>query len=113
MEKDHKIHDIVLNGEDNKFQTINAHQGAVNCLKYHDGRLVSGSLDKTVKIWSFDEQSNTYKQTALINKHNDVVRKIHVDSLHLLSSSYDGILNLYDFSQPKKQNLTDPFCTIF
>ena len=69
-------------------KTFNGHSAGVCCLKvYESSKLISGSKDKTIKIW--DMKTGECLQTFI--GHSSDVRCLHVlaDNLHLSSGGED------------------------
>ncbi len=73
---------------------LKGHGGPVRALAVlADGRLASGSSDKTVRLWD----PATGAETALREEHTDWVRALAVlADGRLASGSYDGIVRLWD-----------------
>ena len=69
------------------------HSSSVFCLcVLNDGRLVSGSADKSIIIYNKD----TYQPDLIIKKHNNYICCIiQLSSGELVSCSSDNLINLY------------------
>lgn len=76
------------------------HTRGLACIDFDGSRIVSGSNDKTIKIW--DAQSGLCLNT--LDGHTDLVRTLCFDNEHLVSGSYDQSLKVYD-SQTGEQIL--------
>ena len=87
------FNDININ-LDNPIQTLKNHTRYVDCLTVlKDGRLVSGSWDKSIIIYN----KISYKPDLIINEHKDYVLSIIVLSSGLLaSSSCDKTIKLFN-----------------
>lgn len=47
--------------------TLCGHEGAVTCLQFDDSRIISGALDRLIKIWSLSTgQACTHVQLIII-----------------------------------------------
>ena len=72
---------------------LNVHQGNVYCLcVLNDGRLVSGSLDKSIIIYN----KITYQPDLIIKEHNGYIYCIiQLNSGELVSCSYDNEIKIF------------------
>ena len=79
-------------------RTLSGHSGSVKCCAFSpDGQSVlSGSHDKTLKIWSVSDGSERYT----LSGHSDMVSScaFSPDGSTVLSGSYDNTLKLWDAS---------------
>ena len=68
--------------KDNEFQfsqCISVHQGAVRCLTTLPGSdsLVSGSIDKSVKLYDLDKTTGKYSFEKEFTYHDDFIYAVH------------------------------------
>lgn len=77
--------------------TLSGHAGAVLCLIYVDGWLISGSSDRTVRIWTRGSQCGGYCCYAVLEGHLKPVK-----SLAAVTSSStgggDGVVSVFSGS---------------
>ena len=70
------------------------HTGYVYCLTINDGKLYSGSLDKTIKVWD----CSTNKLITTLTEHTyGGVERLRIHGGKLYSQAYNGI-KVYDCS---------------
>ncbi|XP_008293454.1 F-box/WD repeat-containing protein 10, partial [Stegastes partitus] len=68
------------------------HTGTINCLDLHDDRLVSGSKDSLVKVWSL----HTGKQFEDFNfKHVSPVQCVKISKTTVYSSCVQGLVKIW------------------
>jgi WD40 repeat protein len=69
----------VLNNEFEFQQSLAVHQGSVRCLAVLPGtdELVSGSIDKSAKLFSMDRASGKYTFEREFVYHEDFVLAVH------------------------------------
>lgn len=82
----------------NMFQpmaTLGGHTAAVVTLEASDGKLYSGSMDKTIKVW--DLSTGACIQT--LQGHSNVVMGLLSWNQYLLSGSLDGTVKVWAVSQ--------------
>ncbi len=89
---------LLLNNVDTgaDLKTLKGHNGAVNCLKVSNDKLklISGSEDKTIKIWSIDTGACL---KTLTGHTNNVWSLQLIKSETLLSSATDGTIKYWNF----------------
>ena len=82
--------------------TLKGHTDGVYCVAYSpDGKtLASGSVDKTIKLWSVA----TGKEQATLKGHMKEVSSVAYspDGKTLASGSFDGTIKLWDMPAAKK-----------
>ncbi|KAH6571994.1 hypothetical protein BASA50_001559 [Batrachochytrium salamandrivorans] len=89
-------------------RVFTGHVGPVQCLqlafpRYTDGtdvgnmKIVTGSLDHTIKIWDF----TTGQPYLTLFGHVEGVWCVDVDSLRIVSGSHDGTLKVWDIESGK------------
>jgi WD40 repeat protein len=85
--------------------TLTGHSGYVRSVAYSpDGKhLVSGSSDKTVKVWD----SQTGKEECTLTGHSDFVRSVAYspDGKHIVSGSDDRTVKVWDSQTGKEVNV--------
>jgi F-box/WD-40 domain protein 7 len=80
-----------------KIQRLNAfqgHGGPVWCLAFQDNTLVSGSYDKTVKIWNI----RTAACRSTLRGHDDWVSAIQISGSRVVSGSWDASIKIWDIA---------------
>ena len=64
------------------------------CLLIVEKFILSGSSDKTIKVWDIE---NNYEVNATITAHNDTVKCLAVyKNYYLVSGSYDKSIKIWD-----------------
>ena len=79
--------------------TLTGHSGEVRCLHLEDNRLVSGSVDTTIKVWDLDIQpsySSIGCRVTMVG-HTNTVRCVQMSLRHniVISGSYDETLKIW------------------
>lgn len=73
----------------------NAHDSAVTCLRFDNQRIVSGSVDRTIKMWTLDTgkclQTIDWKGSE---GHTGVVRCLQTDLWRIVSASDDKTIKV-------------------
>ncbi|VDN03953.1 unnamed protein product [Thelazia callipaeda] len=75
----------------------NAHDNAITCLQFYNDRIVSGSIDRTIKIW--DLRTGKCVQTLdwkLSEGHTGVVRCLQIDSWRIVSAADDRTIKVWN-----------------
>ena len=77
--------------------TLKIHTDWVNCLIIlNDGRLVSGSIDKSIIIYN----KETYKPNIIIQEHKDAIKcLIQLKNGILASCSHDNTIKLFNIKE--------------
>ena len=69
------------------------HTDWVNCLTINDGKLYSGSADKTIKVWD----CSTNKLITTLTEHTDPIHCLRIHGGKLYSKPYN-VIKVYDCS---------------
>ena len=79
------------------------HEQAVTCLKLQGELLVSGSRDKTVRLWRLS--SDNYQALIVLKGHQELILCVNLDEERIYSSDKKGELIMWDVeeAQGKKQ----------
>jgi WD40 repeat protein len=99
--RDKKI-DIIDYKKNKILKSFNAHKDIINDLCFSENRsnLISGSSDKTIKVWDI----STQKCIISIKCHRKMVSSVSYVPYHdslIASASYDGRLRIFDLRLPK------------
>lgn len=84
-----------LNGYCN-VRTFEGHTQGISCIQFDDTRIVSGSWDKTIKVWN--RRTNTAWAALTLAGHSGTVRCLHLHGNRLVSGSSDRTLKVWDLS---------------
>ena len=92
-----------IDSPDNKPElVIEGHSDAVYsvCLA-KDSKIISGSLDKSVRVWQFDMHAKTYTLQSTLKDHKDFCLAVSLtrDERWLATCSKDRSVCLYKFNQ--------------
>jgi mitogen-activated protein kinase organizer 1 len=73
----------------------------VNCIAFNKDCevLVSGSYDRTVKVW--DMRSNNYRPMQTMDDFGDSVSSIYVSKEEIVTGCVDGCARTYDIRKGK------------
>lgn len=82
-----------------------AHAKGVTQLMVDGQRVVSGSKDGTIKLWSFDAASNQFRLTQTFSGHACDITGLAVADSVLWSSSTDGSIRIWDIAKAECQFL--------
>ena len=97
---------IIWNVErrEKKYSPLRSHSGSITSLVSTTGKLVSGSLDGTVRLW--DVSTGEMLRAFSPSEMDGVYSVANYDNRHILSGSEDGIIRLWDIEHweipPKK-----------
>ncbi len=77
------------------------HTNSVNCLAgLRNGRVASGSIDKTIKIWDFVHDKLLFTFDSTNGGHIDIVWTMSLlDNGFLVSGSFDASIKLWNVDQ--------------
>ncbi|KAK6176507.1 hypothetical protein SNE40_014777 [Patella caerulea] len=77
-------------------RTFEGHTQGISCVQFDDSRIVSGSSDKTIKVWNIRTNAPWSVQTLV--GHSGTVRCLHLDGNRLVSGSSDTTIKVWDLS---------------
>ncbi|XP_054751158.1 F-box/WD repeat-containing protein 7-like [Lytechinus pictus] len=77
-------------------RTFEGHTQGISCVQFDDTRIVSGSSDKTIKVWNIRTNSPWSVQTLV--GHSGTVRCLHLEGNRLVSGSTDTTIKVWDLS---------------
>ncbi|KAH9363976.1 hypothetical protein HPB48_006976 [Haemaphysalis longicornis] len=77
-------------------RTFHGHTQAVFCVQFDDTRIVSGSSDKTIKVWNM--RTNSPWSVMTLVGHSGTVRCLHLSGNRLVSGSSDCTIKVWDLS---------------
>ena len=81
---------------------IHGHSSRINCVAFageSDSVVVSGSFDRTVRLW--DTKSNDVKPIQVLDEAKDSITCLAVSGPSVLSGSVDGRVRVYDMRMGK------------
>jgi WD40 repeat protein len=70
------------------------------CLQFDQNKIVSGSVDKTVRIWDM----RTSSPAIILKGHSSCVYDLHFDDFKIVSASKDRGLITWDFKAPRPRD---------
>jgi len=85
-------------------ESLEIHSGAVRCLvQLSEGKIASGSDDKTIKIWKLNDIINKnaeMKKTETLKGHSSPIRSlVYLEfNNHLASSEWDSLIFIWDLN---------------
>lgn len=77
-------------------RTFEGHTQGVSCVQFDETRIVSGSSDKTIKVWNMRTNSHLAVQTLV--GHSGTVRCLYLCANQLVSGSTDCTIKIWDLS---------------
>lgn len=77
-------------------RTFEGHSQGISCVQFDDSRIVSGSSDKTIKVWNIRTNAQWSVQTLV--GHSGTVRCLHLEGNRLVSGSTDCMIKVWDLS---------------
>ncbi|XP_064483406.1 F-box/WD repeat-containing protein 7-like isoform X1 [Ornithodoros turicata] len=77
-------------------RTFHGHTQAVFCVQFDETRIVSGSSDKTIKVWNM--RTNSPWSVMTLVGHSGTVRCLHLNGNRLVSGSSDCTIKVWDLS---------------
>jgi len=80
-------------------RTFQGHTGGISCVQFDANRIVSGSHDKTIKVWN--TKTNSPWSVMTLTGHSGEVRCLNLQSNKLVSGSTDLTIKVWDLdTQP-------------
>ena len=67
-------------------RTFEGHSAAISCVQFDSGRIVSGSHDKTIRVWNI--KTNSPWSVMTLTGHSGEVRCLHLEGNRLVSGNY-------------------------
>ncbi|CAG5133136.1 unnamed protein product [Candidula unifasciata] len=77
-------------------RTFEGHLQGISCVQFDDSRIVSGSSDKTIKVWNMRTNAPWSVQTLM--GHHGTVRCLYLEGNRLVSGSCDKTIKVWDLS---------------
>ena len=73
-------------------RTFEGHSGGISCVQFDGSRIVSGSHDKTIRVWNI--KTNSKWSVLTLAGHSGEVRCLHLESggNRLVSGSTDATI---------------------
>ena len=68
-------------------RTFEGHSGGISCVQFDGGRIVSGSHDKTIKVWNV--KTNSPWSVITLAGHSGEVRCLHLGTFNTEKLSCD------------------------
>lgn len=78
----------IINNNNICLRTLTGHSGAVFCLQFNESFICSGSEDKSIRIWRFDD-AQTSTPLRVLKGHVESVVCLQFDNYKLVSGSGD------------------------
>lgn len=75
-------------------RTFEGHSGGISCVQFDGTRIVSGSHDKTIKVWNV--KTNSPWSVMTLAGHSGEVRCLHLEGNRLVSGSTDLSIKVWD-----------------
>ncbi|XP_057296387.1 F-box/WD repeat-containing protein 7-like isoform X2 [Hydractinia symbiolongicarpus] len=86
-----------------KVKTFVGHTQGVSCVQFDNKRIVSGSSDKTIRVW--DLTSNSNKPVLTLVGHFGTVRCLQLNGNQVISGSADATIKVWDLSVGSDWNM--------
>jgi F-box/WD-40 domain protein 7 len=85
-------------------RTFEGHSGGISCVQFDCGRIVSGSHDKTIRVWNI--KTNSPWSVMTLTGHSGEVRCLHLEGNRLVSGSVDTTIKVWDLDiQPSYSSI--------
>ncbi|XP_066935422.1 F-box and WD repeat domain-containing 11-B-like [Clytia hemisphaerica] len=86
-----------------KVKTLTGHTQGVSCVQFDQSRIVSGSSDKTIRVW--DLTSSSQDPVLHLVGHSGTVRCLQLIGNRLVSGSTDTTIKVWDLSVGSDWNM--------
>ena len=73
-------------------RTFEGHSGGISCVQFDGGRIVSGSHDKTIKVWNV--KTNSPWSVITLAGHSGEVRCLHLGKIYSRLSNLSLLLRI-------------------
>lgn len=83
--------------------TLRDHDDEISCIAVHGNMMLSGSHDKTIRVWDTSTSSYTCKRT--MEGHSDKVLSLTIQENMLISGSDDKSIRMWKIAKPSRINL--------
>ncbi|KAI8906291.1 WD40-repeat-containing domain protein [Gorgonomyces haynaldii] len=91
--EDMQIHCWKMNKWNEPLKILTGHTEGVRCLSAYKDRLVSGSYDASLRIWSLDD----FQCKMILNAHQEEVNCVTLSKYMIVSCSDDEMTKVFDF----------------
>jgi F-box/WD-40 domain protein MET30 len=78
-------------------KTLSGHSRGVTALQFDSGKLISASMDGTLRIWNY--RLSTPECVSVLRGHTDGVLALHLDGKLLASGSADSTVRVWDYER--------------
>ncbi len=78
---------------------MEGHEGEIECVQFDDRFIVSGSQDKTIRVWDASSGSNY----GILRGHDESVTCLQLDSDLIVSGSSDTTIRLWEITSTRKR----------
>ena len=86
------------------FKKIILISAAISCIQFDCARIVSGSHDKTIRVWNI--KTNSKWSVMTLTGHSGEVRCLHLEGNRLVSGSVDTTIKVWDLDiQPSYSSI--------
>ncbi|XP_040576258.1 uncharacterized protein [Lepeophtheirus salmonis] len=75
-------------------RTFEGHTGGISCIQLDRNRIVSGSHDKTIRVWNI--KTNSPWSVMTLSGHSGEVRCLYLEGNRLVSGSADSTIKVWD-----------------
>ncbi|KAK9451889.1 WD40-repeat-containing domain protein [Limtongia smithiae] len=91
-----------------RIRTLRGHHGAINCLKLHGDSVITGSADKSVKLWDL----NTGECLRTFTEHTRGVATVGFDGHTIVSGGSGRCIHFYNVTTGEVQYIEDAHAEI-
>jgi len=89
--------------KDDSMKTLRGHEGRVCCLQFDEDKIVSGSDDNTVKVWSLTGDEGHEDCVNTLVSHDCWINSLKFNGNILVSGAADDSIKVWDFLQLKRK----------